>query len=282
MEKYNVILDTDIGNAWDDQFALAYLLKSQEKFNIEAITIAPYQHINESIEENQNESLNEILEICNLLKIDISEKIFKGSTDFRKNGYNKLSDAANKIIQIALKNEKTYILAIGAITNVAIAILKEPKIIEKIEIIWLGGNDFKINKNNEFNFIQDVQAVNDIINSNTKITIIPGRQVGAKLRLSTKRLRKELSSEIEICNHLYNRFCFDKFHGAEDIRSIWDVSVVAYLINKKWFEVEKINLKNIENDFQENLNYNKIIINRAKQLNKEEILKDLFEKLNKD
>ena len=28
-EKYNIILDTDIGNSWDDQFALAYLLKNE-------------------------------------------------------------------------------------------------------------------------------------------------------------------------------------------------------------------------------------------------------------
>ena len=32
-QRYNVILDTDIGNSWDDQFALAYLLKL-ELFNI--------------------------------------------------------------------------------------------------------------------------------------------------------------------------------------------------------------------------------------------------------
>ena len=31
-------------------------------------------------------------------------------------------------------------MAIGAITNVALAIKKEPKIIEKIEVIWLGGH----------------------------------------------------------------------------------------------------------------------------------------------
>ena len=42
MEKINVILDTDTANQIDDQFAIAYLLKSKEKFNIEAITIAPF------------------------------------------------------------------------------------------------------------------------------------------------------------------------------------------------------------------------------------------------
>ena len=35
-EEINVILDTDTYNECDDQFALAYLLKNQDKFNIEA------------------------------------------------------------------------------------------------------------------------------------------------------------------------------------------------------------------------------------------------------
>ena len=35
--------------------------------------------------------------------------------------------AYNKIIEIALKNDMTYALGIGAITNIALAIKKEPK-----------------------------------------------------------------------------------------------------------------------------------------------------------
>lgn len=40
--KRNIILDTDMCNEIDDQFALVYLLKSIDNFNLEAITIAPF------------------------------------------------------------------------------------------------------------------------------------------------------------------------------------------------------------------------------------------------
>ena len=43
-QKINVILDTDTYNECDDQFALAYMLKSQDIFNIVALTVAPYSH----------------------------------------------------------------------------------------------------------------------------------------------------------------------------------------------------------------------------------------------
>lgn len=126
-EKFKVILDTDTYNECDDQFALAYMLKSQDIFDVEAITVAPYQNKQCTVVEGQENSFQEILKICNWLKFDTKNKVFKGSEDFMINGYNESNDAVNKIIEIALKNEKTYILAIGAIPNVALAIKKSLK-----------------------------------------------------------------------------------------------------------------------------------------------------------
>ena len=40
--KIDVVLDTDTYNEIDDQFALAYLLKSTEKLNTVAIYAAPF------------------------------------------------------------------------------------------------------------------------------------------------------------------------------------------------------------------------------------------------
>ena len=87
-QKINVILDTDTYNECDDQFALAYLLKSQDRFNIEAITIAPYHHDNGiSIQEGLDKSYNEIIKICNWLNFNSKNKVFKGSTGYIEDGY---------------------------------------------------------------------------------------------------------------------------------------------------------------------------------------------------
>ena len=108
-KKINVILDTDTYNECDDQFALSYLIKSKNIFNIEAITVAPFSHLsnNVSIEEGQYLSYKEILKICNWLNFDCNSKVFKGSMDYMQNGYDERNDAVNKIIEVALKNDKT-------------------------------------------------------------------------------------------------------------------------------------------------------------------------------
>lgn len=281
-KKVNVILDTDTYNECDDQFALSYLLKSEDKFNIEAITVAPYHHDNNiSIDEGIDKSYDEIIKICNWLNFDCTNKVFKGSTDYVEDDYNEENDAVNKIIEIANKNDKTYILAIGAITNVAIAINKEPKIVDKIEVIWLGGNSFLSKENREFNFKQDVQAVRTVFESKVKLTVIPCKNVASNLRTSIYELEHFLKGKSQLCDYLCERFYNDGVHGIKERRVIWDISVIAYMINKEWFQTEEVSCPNIKDDTSYEITSNKHKITVVNYLDVDKIYKDLFEKLTK-
>ena len=282
IDKINVIQDTDTYNECDDQFALAYLLKSQERFNIEAITVAPYHHDNNiSIIEGNEKSYNEIIKICKYLNFDTTNKVYKGSEDYLQNNYNETTKAVEKIIEIALKNEKTYILSIGAITNIAIAILKEPKIIDRIEIIWLGGNSLLQNKNDEFNFRQDIKAVKTIFESNAKLTIIPCKNVASNLITSIYELEHFLKGKNELCDYLCQRFYNDGVHGIQERRVIWDISVIAYMLNKSWFMSEEISCPRIREDSSYELTNNNHKITMINYIDVNKVYTDLFNKLTK-
>lgn len=280
-KKINVILDTDTYNECDDQFALAYMIKSQDIFNIEAITVAPYSHKerNETVISGREKSYNEILKICNWLNFDTTNKVFKGAEDYICNGYDETNDAVNKIIEVALKNNKTYILAIGAITNVALAIKKEPKIIDKIEVIWLGGHSLLQNNNLEFNFKQDVSAVRIVFESKVKLTIIPCKNVASNLRTSVYELNHYLKDKSELCNYLIDRFYNDGYHGIQERRVIWDISVIAYIINKEWFTSEDISCPNIKEDTSYELTTNNHKITMVNYIDVNKVYENLFEKL---
>ncbi len=280
-KKINVILDTDTYNECDDQFALAYLIKSQDMFNIEAITVAPYFHTKRDVKviDGQELSYNEILKICNWLNFDTIDKVFKGSMDYIQNGYDENNDAVNKIIEVALKNDKTYILGIGAITNIALAIKKEPKIIDRIEIIWLGGNEIEYNDNLEYNFKQDIEAVKIVLDSKVKMTILPCRNVVSDLRIDIAELKSKLDNRKELNRYLIERFYNDGYHGIQETRVIWDISVIAYMINKNWFETEKISCPNIKEDSSYELTDNRHSITFVTKLDRDRIYEDLFRKL---
>ena len=279
-DKINIILDTDTYNECDDQFALSYLIKSKDLFNIEAITVAPYSHIEKGVKviDGQELSYNEILKICNWLDFEANNKVFKGSTDYIQNGYNETNDAVNRIIEIALKNNKTYILGIGAITNVALAIKKEPKIIDKIEIIWLGGNDLNYKDNLEYNFRQDIKAVKIVFDSKAKLTILPCKDVVSKLRIDINTLKNNLENKSNICNYLIKRFYNDGYHGIQEERVIWDIAVIAYMINKNWFESKSISCPNIREDTSYEITNNRHNVTFVTKLDKDKIYEDLFKK----
>ena len=280
-ETINVILDTDTYNECDDQFALAYMLKSQDIFNIEAITVAPFSHKekNVSVKDGQELSYNEILKICKWLNFDTANQVFKGSQDYICNGYNENNDAVNKIIEISLKNDKTYIMEIGAITNVALAIKKEPKIIDKIEVIWLGGNELGYKDNQEFNFRQDVDAVKVVFDSKVKLTILPCKDVISKLRIDINTLRESIGNKSELCNYLIDRFYNDGYHGLQKERVIWDISVIAYMINKDWFSTQDINCPDINNDTSYKITTNNHKITMVNHIDASKVYNDLFKKL---
>lgn len=280
--RMNVILDTDTYNEEDDLFALSYLLKSRDMFNIEAITTAPYSHKNSdlTVKEGQDLSYNEILKLCNLLNFNSENKVFKGSLDYIQNGYDDENDAVNKIIEIALKNDMTYLLSIGSITNIALAIKKEPKIINKIEIIWLGGNDFSHKDNMEYNFRQDVEAVKIVFNSNVKLTVLPCRNVVSALKIDIRTLKNNLTKN-EINKYLIERFCNDGYHSYQEERVIWDISVIAYMINKKWFKTKEVSTPIINDDTSYKMTNVKNKITFVTKVNRNKIYSDLFEKINK-
>lgn len=282
-ERLNVILDTDTYNECDDQFALAYLLKSQDKFKINAITVAPYSNKKCSSIESIDKSYNEIINISSMLEFITDNRVFKGSTDYISNGYNEENEAVNKIIEVAKKNDKTYIMAIGAITNVALAIKKVPDIIDKIEVIWLGGNSFLQEDNLEYNFRQDIDAVRTVFDSKVKLTVIPCKNVASNLVTSIYELEHYLKDKSELGNYLIKRFHDDGYHEVRNRRVIWDISVVAYLLNESWFKTSEVSCPLINDDTSYKKTTDRHLITVVNYLDVNSIYNDLFRKLgNKD
>ncbi len=156
---------------------------------------------------------------------------------------------------------------------------KEPKIIDKIEVIWLGGNELWYKDNLEYNFKQDVDAVKIVFNSKVKLTILPCKNVVSELRIDIKTLRNNLGDKSDLCNYLINKFYNDGYHGIQESRVIWDISVIAYMINKNWFKIKEISRPNIMGDTSYELTNNNHKIKMVSYLDTDKIYKDLFYKL---
>ena len=104
--KVDVVIDTDTYNEIDDQFAVAYLIKSDEKLNLKAIYAAPF-HNEKSTgpADGMEKSYQEIMNILTLLeREDLKSNVFRGSTSYMSSETEPvISDAAKDLVKTAGK-----------------------------------------------------------------------------------------------------------------------------------------------------------------------------------
>ena len=142
--KIDMVLDTDTYNEVDDQFALAYCLLSPERLNVEAVYAAPYFNARSTgPADGMEKSYDEIVRLLGKMHRKPDGFVFKGAKEYMKDARTPVdSPAVRDLIARAMAREDDdplYVAAIGAITNIASALLIEPALTRKIVVVWLGG-----------------------------------------------------------------------------------------------------------------------------------------------
>jgi len=237
--RVRMVLDTDTYNEVDDQFALVYALLSPERLAVEAIYAAPFHNRRSSgPEDGMERSYAEILRLLDKLGRSPDGWVFKGSTGYLGSDLEpQRSDAAADLVQRALASpvdDPLYVVAIGAITNVASAIRMEPKIIERMVVVWLGGHAHYWPHTREFNLQQDVPAARVVFDSGVPLVQIPCMGVTTHLLTTVAELEAYVSGRGAIGDYLVEivKGYHDDHKGWSKV--IWDVSTIAYLIDSAW------------------------------------------------
>ena len=243
--RLDMVLDTDTYNEVDDQFALAYSLLSPERLNVQAIYAAPFFN-DRSVgpEDGMEKSFDEIVRLLGKMGRSADGFVYKGSRAFMSDAVTPVdSPAARDLIARAMArpdDDPLYVVAIGAITNVASAILMEPRITRKIVVVWLGGNPTAFPFAKEFNLSQDVHAANIMLDCGVPFILIPCLGVASHLLSTVAELEETIAGKNPLCDalvELYSAYEKDHFGWAKEI---WDVSAIAVLINPDWVPTKLI------------------------------------------
>jgi len=236
----DVILDTDTYNEIDDQFALAFLINSKEKLNTVGIYAAPFFNNNSSSPaDGMEKSYNEIFNILILMKRDDLKPLVKrGSEKYLPSEKEPVdSEAARDLAERAMlysPEKPLYVVAIGAITNIASALLLKPEITDRIVIVWLGGHALEWPDTKEFNMYQDVASARVIFNSGAAVVQLPCMGVVSAFTTSGPELEYWLRGKNDLCNYLvdYTTKSAIKDGGLPNwTRPIWDVTAVGWLLD---------------------------------------------------
>lgn len=284
--KVRMILDTDTFNEIDDQFAIVYALFSQEKLQVEAIYAAPFlNNRSTSPLDGMDKSYEEILRILKRINMSHDNFVYKGSNTFLNNVNEPLqSEAANDLVKRAMEtpdDELLYVVAIGAITNIASAILIEPKIIEKIVVVWLGGHALHWPNTSEFNLQQDVVSAQTVLNCGVPLVLIPCMGVTSHLHTTLSEMKQFVKGKGEIGDFLTMRF--EEYHDNHYAYSkvIWDLAAIAYLVNHHFIPTQIIHSPVLTDQRTYSVDASRHFIRYAYHVDRDAIFRDFFTKLEK-
>ncbi|WP_309120635.1 nucleoside hydrolase [Paenibacillus sp.] len=278
-----MVLDTDTFNEIDDQFAVTYALTSPDSVTVEALYAAPFfNELSTGPADGMEKSYQEILKILPLLgKEDVP--VYRGSTSYlpKEGGYVE-SEAARNLVERALASDledPLYVVAIGAITNVASAILMEPSIVDRIVIVWLGGHAFSWPDTREFNLYQDVPAARVVLDCGAPVVLVPCMGVASHLHTSLSEIRDYVLDVGPIGEYLHETYknCAKDHFGYT--RVIWDISTIAWLVQPDWAPSHLAPSPRISDDGRWIQDPTRHPIRCVYYLHRDAIFKDLFRKI---
>ena len=292
--KIRIVIDSDAKNEVDDQFAISWALRSPERFAVEAVYAVPFSHtqfhrnlgnpdpiVYECPKAGMESSYQEIVKLFDLLGEPCENRIFRGAKHYIEDGP-VMSEAVNDLIARGMASEDPlYVVAIGAATNVASALMAEPRLADHIVVIWLGGQPAHFPYGIEFNLTQDIKAAQHLFNCGVPLIWVPCMGVASLLSLSDADVREKLMGKSKIGTYLA-QIVLDQFTGLEKAvtrasnhrrlnmrgrddmseeylaqfqsnyvswsRTIWDVSTIAFLKNPNWTASSLIPAPVLEDD----------------------------------
>lgn len=237
--KTDIVIDSDAYNEIDDQFAISYAIHAPEKLTVKAFYAAPF--LNERSNgpaDGMEKSFQEIHKLLKLANREGKYPVFRGSDRYLPDEKTFVpSDAASDLVRRAKQyspEHPLYVVAIGAITNIASAILMDPSTTERMTVIWLGGNARHWPDNREFNCKQDVAAARVVFSSGVPLILLPCMGVVSAFSTTGPELEYWMKGKNALCDYLADntiRAAEEYAEGKVWSRVIWDVTAVGWLLN---------------------------------------------------
>lgn len=264
MEK--IILDADMGI--DDVFALLLSIYSK-KIDLKAVTTVE----GNCILENANKNALKILEMSNCNNIPVYSGMDKplqvegvhAEYVHGKNGIGGVEytpaktqvedkSAIDYLVEETSKypNEIT-IVAIGPLTNIALAVQKDPDFVKNVKrLIIMGSAEGagNVTPDAEFNFYRDPHAAKIVMESGFKDIVLVGLDVTNRIPLIKKLEEMLLNINTELSKFLYKATRmgaeFDRNEGLDGL-ILNDPLTIAYLIDNSVLKLKNVDVE-IETD----------------------------------
>lgn len=282
--RLRAVLDTDTYNEIDDQFALVQAVLSPERIKLEAIYAAPFFNDRSSGPgEGMELSYGEILALLDRLGMPAEGFVFRGVTDYV--GAQKAALPAPAVDDLIAKaragstDDPLYVIAIGAISNVASALLMAPDIIDRVVVVWLGGHSLEWPHQREFNLRQDVGGAQVLFDSGVPLVLVPCMGVVSHLHSTVPEIERYVEPHGEIGRFLAMRFKDYETDHVGWAKEIWDMAPVAWLLDPAWVPSVLVPTPILTDQVTYSVDRSRHLMRYATHVKRNPIMRDFIDKL---
>ncbi|MCC5929357.1 MAG: nucleoside hydrolase [Cyclobacteriaceae bacterium] len=253
--RLKVLLDTDANNELDDQHAMAYLFFNGDVFNTVGVTVNAT--FNGGDINGHYEEAKRVMQLCNVYgKIPLlkgANASFNEIRPYVKNNDFDGAEAVNFIIEQAHKygDEPLILLPVGKLTNIALALEKDPSIVTKVRIVWLGSNypePGEYNQDNDkaaMNYLLDLDVPFEMVtvrygkSSGTSAVTANRAQITARMPGKGPRASAAVKGRHEGDFQFFGDYSvnlYEHINTYDDAgtRALFDMAAVAILKNPDW------------------------------------------------
>ena len=170
-KQVRVITDTDAKNEADDQFCIVQTLLSPKLDKVGFIAA----HYVTRHADGMERSYRELETLFDHMGFDKTGMLHHGAPHALPNRKTPVdSEGAQLIIREAMKDDPRplFVTFLGPLTDMASALLMEPRIASRLTVIWIGGGAYP-NGGVEFNQDNDIDAVNVVFRSQVPVWQVP-------------------------------------------------------------------------------------------------------------
>lgn len=260
-QRIRVMLDTDANNELDDQHAIAYMLFSGDRFDVQGITVNRTRGGG-----GIDDQMAEAVRVVRLAGLHGQIPVVKGADGSFEQIAPHVSTAAfdgSEAVRFIIerahagRGSRLVVLPVGKLTNVALALKKDRSIGPKIRIVWLGSN---YPDPGEYNQENDEPALQYVLDADVPFEIALvryGRPSGTDaVRVTREEIRARMAGkgprarEAVVGRHggefrTFGDYSIDLFEhieldGTPPSRALYDMAAVAIVKNASWAKPKRI------------------------------------------
>ena len=230
--KQRVIVNTDAKNEADDQYAIVHAILTPS-FELHGIIPAHYGTLKSR--QSLKESHAETMLLLKLMNLEEQIRVEDGASHALPDESTAVDSAgARFIIEQAMKDDPRplHIAFYGPLTDMASALLLEPRIQNKnIRVIWIGGNTWP-SGGKEYNLSNDIHAANVIMKSKLEVWQIP-RNTYRSMGVTYAELIEKVYPQGEIGKYLVTQLLEHNARTKPDMeyRSLGDSPCIGIILD---------------------------------------------------